>query len=56
MTQMAIAATATDLSAHHPVAVILDVSDMVGVEWFKETRPAGAGFKLGSGFEQRQPA
>jgi len=49
MTKMAIAATATDLSAHHPVTAILDGPDMVGVERFEETRPASAGFKFGGG-------
>lgn len=56
MTQVSIAAAAADFSAHHPVAVVLNVMDMVWVECFEEARPAGAGLELSDGVKQRQPA
>jgi len=55
MAEMTVAAAAADLGTYHPVAVIFDVADMVGVERLEETRPAGPGLKLGRGVKQRQP-
>jgi len=54
VTEVGVAAGAQHLNAIHAVAVVGDCGDVVGVNRLEETRPAGAGVKLGSGTEQRQ--
>src|SRR6267154_1217754 len=56
MPQVAAAARANLLDAHHPVARVPDAFDVQLGEGLEETRPAGAGIEFGIGPEQRQPA
>jgi hypothetical protein len=54
VSQVAIAAFAPNLGAHHSVADILNVADMIRIEGFEKARPSGAGFELGAGSKQGQ--
>jgi len=56
MPQMAIAAPAADLGAHHSVARIAQAADVVGVKRFEKAGPAGTGFEFGARSEQWQAA
>jgi hypothetical protein len=53
---MALAAGAADLGADHAVAGVAHEGDVLAVDRVEEARPAGAGFELGTGIEQGQPA
>src|SRR6185369_7093877 len=50
------AAGADDFRSDHAVAGVANVFQMVGAERLRETRPAGAAFKLGAAVEQREAA
>ena len=54
--EVTVAAPAADLSAYHPVTVVVQLPDMVWIERFEEARPTGSGFKLGRRTKQGQPA
>src|SRR6202011_3961938 len=56
MPQVAAAARANLLDAHHPVARVPDAFDVQRSDGLEEARPAGAGIEFGIGPEQRQPA
>src|SRR5260221_6738706 len=56
MPQVAAAARADLLDAHHPVARVPDAFDVQLGEGLEEARPARAGIEFGIGPEQRQPA
>ena len=54
--EVAAASLAADFDAGHAVTDIPNLGDVSRVERGEETRPAGAGFELGVGLEQRQRA
>ena len=54
MPQVAVATGAADLRAYPAQAAVLQIADVVRIEWLEETRPAGAGVELGRRAEQRQ--
>ena len=56
VTEVRIATGAKHLDTFHPVAVVGDFSDVVGVNRFEKTWPAGTGVELSVGIEQRQAA
>ena len=56
VTEVSITARAKDFGTFHAVTVIDGFGDVVGINRFQKTRPAGAGVEFGSGTEQRQAA
>ena len=56
MAKVAVAARTADFRAHHAVAVVVQIADMVRVHRAVEAGPAGAGIKLCLLVEQGQLA